>query len=76
MTGNTITQITQGLDICSVNVTSVMSANGTDDPCYHSDCEQMQVSIAVTLSLLVGLIMVRGGGGGSKRGRRVCMEHK
>ena len=59
MTGNAITRITHGLDVCSVDETNVTSSNHTDDPCYQSDCEQVQVSIAVTLSLLVGILMVR-----------------
>ena len=57
MTGDAITRLTHELEICSFNTT-----NETEevllDPCGHPECEQMQVDIAVTLSVLVGILMV------------------
>ena len=60
MTGDAITRITHELEICNLNMT-----NETTDllleslnPCAHPECEQMQVDIAVTLSVLVGILMV------------------
>ena len=61
MTGDVITRLTHEIDICNI----FNETNGTLDtiametnPCAHSDCEQLKVDIAVTLSLLVGILMV------------------
>ena len=60
MTGDAITRIMHELEFCNLNMT-----NETTDlllenlnPCAHPECEQMQVDIAVTLSVLVGVLMV------------------
>ena len=68
MTGDAITRLTHDLDICNfnrslTNETADMMSNGSDfvDPCAHPECEQMQVDIAVTLSVLTGILMVSHG---------------
>ena len=68
MTGDAITRLTHELSMCAevdnvngtngTNGTMVMGTDVSSDPCAHSDCEQYQVDIAVTLSSLVGLLMV------------------
>ena len=63
MTGDAIGRITGEMDFSEIcNFTSV---NGTMDVenvnasvCAHSECEQLKVDIAVSLSLLVGILMV------------------
>jgi hypothetical protein len=68
MTGNVIEMITSTrsecqIDAitsqCGVNIMNNLTAvNGSHDPCYLCDCDTLKVNIAVTLSLMVGLIMV------------------
>ena len=60
MTGDAITRITHDLEICNLNVTNETADQilEASEPCAHPECEQMQVDIAVTLSVLVGILMV------------------
>ena len=57
MTGDAITRLTHDLPICAMNSTNE-TADVDVNPCSHSECEQMQVDIAVSLSVLVGILMV------------------
>ena len=60
MTGDAITRLTHELEICNFNSTNETEdvLFDSSDPCAHPECEQMQVDIAVTLSVLVGILMV------------------
>jgi hypothetical protein len=60
MTGDAITRITHELEICNLNTTNETAdvLLESSDPCGHPKYEQMQVDIAVTLSVLVGILMV------------------
>ena len=59
MAGNAITRLTADKDYCDedTNSTSVMINNNTD-PCFLTRCETDRVDIAISLSLLVGIMMV------------------
>ncbi len=62
MVGNAITRLTNDLPECMTNSTLMegIMDNSTDDPCALSDCDSLRVEIAVTISLMVGILMVRG----------------
>lgn len=57
MVGNAVTRLTSVEDFCNLNETE--STNSSSDPCYQSQCVTFTVDIAVTLSFLVGILMVR-----------------
>ena len=57
MVGNAVTRLTSANDFCNLNGTE--STNSSSDPCYLNQCETFRVDIAVTLSFLVGILMVR-----------------
>ena len=46
------------------------SGMGPPDPCEYTVCQQKQIDIAVTLSLLVGILMVSKGREGGREVRR------
>ena len=48
-------------DMFATDATTAVEG-GVADPCGYSECVQLQISIAVTLSLLVGILMVSGRG--------------
>ncbi|XP_064398689.1 prestin-like [Halichondria panicea] len=60
MVGNAITRLTNDLPECMTNSTLMegMMDNSTDDPCALSDCDSLRVEIAVTISLMVGILMI------------------
>ena len=60
MVGNAITRLTNDLPECNSTLVEGMMDNSTDDPCALSDCDSLRVEIAVTISLMVGILMVRG----------------
>ena len=57
MVGNAVTRLTSAEDFCNLNGTE--STNSSSDPCHLSQCTTFRVDIAVTLSFLVGILMVR-----------------
>ena len=61
MVGNAVTRISSEDAVCedTGNSTAQNSSSTSGDPCYQSECEDLAVDIAVTLSFLVGIIMVR-----------------
>ena len=62
MVGNAVTRISSTNSVCddSGNSTSGNSSTSTNsDPCFQTGCESLAVDIAVTLSFLVGVLMVR-----------------
>ena len=60
MVGNAVTRISSGDVVCEStdNSTNSTSAESSGDPCHQSGCEVLAVDIAVTLSFLVGILMV------------------
>ena len=61
MVGNAVTRISSTDTVCdSTNNSTNTSLNttSTSDQCYQNECEILAVDIAVTLSFLVGIIMV------------------
>ena len=58
MTGDAISRLTHDDPNC-LNTTNYSLPDGGGDPCFHDACEQRKINIAVTLSLLVGILMVR-----------------
>ncbi len=78
MTGDAINRITGDLDICQTNTTGMANetngsmfsnvaacsavSTGNSSLCDYDECQQKQISIAITLSFLVGLLMVSGKG--------------
>ena len=71
MVGNAVTRISSASSVCSddsvnstiANTSRNASTSGPSqeesDPCFQSGCETLAVDVAVTLSFLVGIIMVR-----------------
>ena len=69
MAGNAITRLTHGVSYCSDDNSTVNASNTSDmisdqlnmtaDPCLDSQCDALKVDIAIALSLLVGILMVR-----------------
>lgn len=66
MTGNAISRISHDHPECDIGNNST----NVTDPCEYTQCQELQVNIAVTLSLLVGVLMVSGGGGDRGSGGR------
>ena len=64
MVGNAVTRISSLDTVCddgTVNITNTSindTTTSTSDECYQNECEILAVDIAVTLSFLVGIIMV------------------
>lgn len=60
MVGNAVTRISSQDAVCETaeNSTNATSAEVSGDPCYQTGCEVLAVDIAVTLSFLVGTLMV------------------
>ena len=69
MVGNAVTRISSAESVCDTANNSTidntteenLTATGEDlfsDPCYQDGCEVLTVDIAVTLSFLVGILMV------------------
>ena len=57
MTAESVNRISGQYPDCSDNSTDdFLSGNASD--CYLSSCDQYRVDIAITLSLLVGIILV------------------
>lgn len=77
MTASSINRLTDQYPSCldsnssGDNITGI----GTDDDCYLSSCDQYKVEIAITLSLVVGIVMVSiRGGAGVGKGRGWALE--
>ena len=58
MVGNAVTRLTSHIPECSGNSTLINPNETAADPCLLSECVTMRVEIAVTLSLMVGILMV------------------
>ena len=70
MVGTAVTRLTSAADFCqqddmgsgsgfsNVTVATTTAAN-LSDPCAQSQCDELRAEIAVSLSLLVGILMVR-----------------
>ena len=63
MVGNAVTRISSVESVCDSTNNSTDTDNSTrqevsTDPCYQDGCEILAVDIAVTLSFLVGILMV------------------
>ena len=70
MVGTAVTRLTSAADFCQPpdigngsgysNVTmATTAAANLSDPCAQSQCDDLRAEIAVSLSLLVGILMVR-----------------
>ena len=70
MVGTAVTRLTSAADFCQPpdigngsgysNVTMATTAVANlSDPCAQSQCDDLRAEIAVSLSLLVGILMVR-----------------
>ena len=69
MVGTAVTRLTSAADFCqqddmgsgsgfsNVTMTTTTAAN-LSDPCAQSQCDELRAEIAVSLSLLVGILMV------------------
>ena len=69
MVGTAVTRLTSAADFCRpddiesgsgyTNVTmATTAAANLSDPCAQSQCDDLRAEIAVSLSLLVGILMV------------------
>ena len=69
MVGTAVTRLTSAADFCQPdnmssgsgfsNVTmATTTAANLSDPCAQSQCDELRAEIAVSLSLLVGILMV------------------
>ena len=72
MVGNAVTRLSSASSVCddsgnsttTGNTSSNASSSATSsreesDPCFQNGCETLAVDVAVTLSFLVGIIMVK-----------------
>ncbi len=59
MVGNAITRESGSYDYCADDFNTTTGNNSASDPCATTQCESLGVDIAITLSLMVGVIMVR-----------------
>ncbi len=79
MVGNAIARLTNDLPECMTNTTLAtdegVGGNDTGDPCALSDCVAVRVEIAVTVSLLVGILMVRVEGRNYSRHMYIILEY-
>ena len=68
MVGTAVTRITSTYDYCNeedfgsgsgfnVTMTTTIASN-ISDPCAHTQCNTLRADIAISLSLLVGILMV------------------
>lgn len=59
MTASSIDRLTSHYSPClDTNTTDDINSTITSDDCYYSQCDLYRVEIAVTLSLVVGIVMV------------------
>lgn len=65
MVGNAVTRVSSADTVCDGADNSTVIDNTTrevessTDPCFQDECEVLAVDIAVTLSFLVGILMVQ-----------------
>jgi MFS superfamily sulfate permease-like transporter len=71
MVGNAVTRLSSASSVCddsgnstttgntSSNASSSATSQEESDPCFQNSCETLAVDVAVTLSFLVGVIMVK-----------------
>lgn len=60
MVGNAVTRVSSAAAVCADNSTVIDNATrSSSDPCFLDECVVLAVDIAVTLSFLVGILMVR-----------------
>ena len=71
MVGNAVTRLSSASSVCddsgnstttgntSNNASSSATSQEESDPCFQNSCETLAVDVAVTLSFLVGVIMVK-----------------
>lgn len=63
MVGNAVTRVSSADSVCdggADNSTVIDNATrSSSDPCFQDDCVVLTIDIAVTLSFLVGILMVQ-----------------